>query len=84
MKRCGLSAGTDVGEPDAIPATSNKAGTAWRIVRRWAGMSGAFMMFANCPCCGQAGCPVGLLGAGVFGAVMAGALRFLNGRSKTC
>lgn len=84
MKRSGATAGTAAGDPGTAPATSTRAGSAWRVVSRWAGMSGAYVMFANCPCCGQVGCPVGLLGAGVVGALVAGALRFLNGRGKSC
>jgi len=80
MKSFGSTAGTGVGDSDPVPAPSNRIRTAWRTVRRWGAVSGAYMMFANCPCCGQVGCPVGLLGAGVFGALIAGALRFLNRR----
>lgn len=33
----------------------------------WFGFSGLYAMFAVCPFCGQAGCPVGIGGAGLIG-----------------
>jgi hypothetical protein len=83
MKRCASSLGTDVGEPNAAPALPNKTRSAWRIFRGWVGLSGAYMVLGSCPFCGQSGCPVGLLSAGVFGALIAGVLRLLNWRKRT-
>lgn len=82
MKSFSSSAGMGVGEPDAVPAPSNKARSVWRIFRGWVGLSGAYMALGSCPFCGQSGCPVGLLSAGIFGALIAGVLRLLNWRKR--
>ena len=37
----------------------------------WFGFSGLYAMFAVCPFCGQAGCPVGIGGAGFIGGICA-------------
>ncbi|MER3447441.1 MAG: hypothetical protein C4291_11660 [Candidatus Dadabacteria bacterium] len=53
----------------------------------WLSLSGLYMMFAACPCCGQVGCPVGAGTAGLVGGVFAlckqnwrGPIRFIYGR----
>jgi hypothetical protein len=33
----------------------------------WLSLSGLYMLFATCPCCGQVGCPVGAGTAGLVG-----------------
>jgi hypothetical protein len=33
----------------------------------WVSLSGLYMLFATCPCCGQVGCPVGAGSAGLIG-----------------
>ena len=33
----------------------------------WLSLSGLYMVFATCPCCGQVGCPVGAGSAGLIG-----------------
>jgi hypothetical protein len=45
------------------------------LLRFFAWWSGMFSLIAgtmNCPCCGQQGCPNGILGAGIFAAIIAG------------
>ncbi len=37
----------------------------------WLGFSGLYAMFAVCPFCGQAGCPVGIGGSGLIGGFFA-------------
>lgn len=37
----------------------------------WFGFTGLYAMFAVCPFCGQAGCPVGVGGAGLMGGLCA-------------
>ncbi len=53
---------------------SRRLGKLWRILVRfglwWAGLFG-LIGTGNCPCCGQAGCPGGLVGAGLFAALAA-------------
>lgn len=48
-----------------------------RPLGTWAGFSGLYaMMDGACPCCGQPSCPVGLLGAGFVGGLLAAGLHF--------
>ena len=42
-----------------------------RLLGCWLGFSGLYAMFAVCPFCGQAGCPVGAGCAGFVGGIMA-------------
>ncbi len=46
-------------------------GHLFRLFACWLGLSGLYAMFAVCPFCGQAGCPVGAGGAGLVGAFFA-------------
>ncbi len=46
-----------------------------RPLGAWVGFSGLYALTGGpCPCCGQAGCPVGLLGAGLAGGFLAAGL----------
>ena len=49
-----------------------------RFLLYWAGTFGFFVTSANCPCCGQPGCPAGAAGMGVLAGVIAGAASFLR------
>ncbi len=43
-----------------------------RFFAWWSGMFSLIVGTTNCPCCGQQGCPNGILGAGIFAAIIAG------------
>lgn len=42
-----------------------------RLIATWFGFSSLYAMFSVCPFCGQAGCPVGVGGAGIIGGFFA-------------
>jgi hypothetical protein len=68
----------------ALPTASNRRRNVWQGLKRWVGMSGAYVALGSFPFCGKAGGPVGLLGAGVIGALAAGALRLLGRATENC
>lgn len=46
---------------------NNILGYLFRFSIWWLSLSGLYILFATCPCCGQAGCPVGAGTAGLVG-----------------
>ncbi|MBD3372596.1 MAG: hypothetical protein GF403_07775 [Candidatus Coatesbacteria bacterium] len=50
-----------------------------RFLGFWLGISGLYASTTVCPCCGQAGCPVGLAAAGVLGGGLAFILTYARG-----
>jgi hypothetical protein len=40
------------------------------LIRWWFVITSGTLLSSNCPCCGKPGCPVGIGGAAVFGAVV--------------
>lgn len=53
----------------------------------WLTLSGLYMLFAACPCCGQVGCPVGAGSAGLIGGFFTlckqnwkGSIKFIYGK----
>jgi hypothetical protein len=42
-----------------------------RFLAWWGGLFSLIVGTTNCPCCGQPGCPNGLLGAGIFATLFA-------------
>lgn len=46
-------------------------GRAFQLGGWWLGFTSFFAMGSTCPCCGQAGCPMGIGAAGTLGAVAA-------------
>lgn len=49
-----------------------------RFLLYWAGAFGLLATTANCPFCGQPGCPVGPAGMGVLAGVVAAATSFFR------
>ena len=46
-------------------------GHMFRFLGLWFAFTGLYAMFSVCPFCGQAGCPVGVGGAGIIGGIFA-------------
>ncbi len=59
------------GEHDGNVKRSSISRSVFRFFGWWLGFSGLYAMFAVCPFCGRAGCPVGAGSAGLVGAFFA-------------
>jgi len=60
-----------------MKSTFRRLGGLFRFLGLWAGIGGTYAALGNtCPCCGRAGCPVGLSLAVLLGAIGSALINF--------
>jgi hypothetical protein len=74
--------GETVGEIESVSAEKkglfSLKGLLFRTFGWWAGFSWLYGLSAQCPFCGQPGCPVGPLGTGFIGGLFSFLIHFIS------